>query len=526
MNKNFSLLLLYDKIMDKHPRSWICFNVKGIKNFVLNLEKRILRNKSFTRESLSRHIASKLNCSYGIMKSLFQGKRKYYPIPFLLYLSKMGKQPLRLGKIISLKVNSASSKPIKIPIKLNRNLAKIVGAFMADGSLTLQILFSSTKEKDLNLLSKQLKKLKIKFSKNYIPSRKEFHIGIIANKDILKILKTKIYPCVGKLNIQTNYSLELADEHRDNVESFGRWISQEFAIDSFVHKRKNAWRIYYQNKVLARFLIEFFDISPGPKTYVAFEPKVIKSSNLDIRREFVKGLLMFDGHISVFGDMSFTTVSKNLFNSVKAVWSLDSISFSYNNKGNGYELKARRSNNLDKIKKYFEKNTTKYKRLKWCSGELPYDPVPVKKHAKLTFDGLLREISSVKICDTIYLGRVFGCKPDTVRNYLRILIRLNRVSFSRSPKSIRLDTLGPKTTILLKPEIHDAIFNKVQKEYKTHYNFAQFIGLKKGTFSAMKVRKNRIPLFVLSEMIRLLDINEEEVLTNIEGLDREVVLIK
>ncbi|HLC57869.1 MAG TPA: hypothetical protein VJH95_04815 [Candidatus Nanoarchaeia archaeon] len=530
MNKKFNIFSLHDDVLDRHPRSWICIKSQNLEKIVFNLESEILKNRNLTRESLSREMGLCFNCSHGMIKQLFQGKKAYYPIPFLLYLlGKTGNLSLLKSlQITSLKVNSASSLSLKLPSKLNRTLAKILGAFMADGSFTLNVRFASYQKSDLDILSKKLAFLGIKFSESYVVSRKEFQMGIVVNKKNLKLLKQQIFPYFSSLSIQSKYTLELTDEHRDNVQAFAKWLFDEFGVTSLVlrHSRKNAWRVIYSNKIIARYLMAFFEVSPGPKTYTAFEPRLIRESTLFVRREFAKGVLMFDGHVTQFGTISFSTVSKNLHDAIKDIWSLDGLThFSCLDNRGSYILATKRNNPISKTKSYFEEGTTKENRLQWVVGKYGNDPIPVKENSKVSFPKLMDVIMCVEVCDTFYLSSLFHCTTSTLREYLNVLYRQNKIYLSRTPQLMRLDTFSPKTTILLRREVHDLMFKKIKSRFSTYYKFAKLLDLKKGTFSAMKVRKSRIPLLVLSKMIALLDIDKNLVLNNIERIDREAILI-
>lgn len=530
MNKGFNLLSLHDDVLDRHPRSWICIKSENLGKIIFDLESEITKNHLLTRESLSREMASCFKCSHGVIKQLFQGKKSYYPIPFLISLfRKAGKLfLLKSLQIASLKVNSASAKPVKPPYKLNNTLAKILGAFMADGSLSVQLNFTTLEKSSLYLIKEKLLELDIPFSQGHAPSRNEFQLRVRLNKSILFQLKETIYPLFNQVNVQIHYGLNLVDEHKDNVEMFNVWMKDAFGVSSRLKRHYNAWRVDYSNKVVSRYLMNFFEVSPGPKAYTAFEPLIIKKSSLLLRKEFAKGVLMFDGHVTQSGTIAFSSVSKDLFNSIKEIWSLDVLAHftSFNKVRGDYVLSTKRNNPICKLEAYFEENTTKANRLKWVIGKYDNDPIPVKENSKVSFTKLIDVIMRVGVCDTTYLSNLFQCTTSNLRDYLKVLSKQNRIYLSRTPQQMRLDTFSPKTTILLRQEIHDLIFREIKSRFSTYCEFAQLLSLQKGTFSAMKVKKNRIPLPVLSKMISLLDIDKDLILNNIERIDREAILIK
>jgi len=160
MSKKFNLSLLHQSI-DTHPRSWICLKGLRLKRLINRLEKDVLKSQGYCRESLSKKLSARLHCSYGVIKRILQGKSEFYPIPIILELSKMSSNRRRVLKNIKenieyLKVNSASAKPIRAVSQLSENLAKILGAFMADGSLSIQIVIAAPCLEDLKTIKKQI----------------------------------------------------------------------------------------------------------------------------------------------------------------------------------------------------------------------------------------------------------------------------------------------------------------------------------------------------------------------------------
>ena len=330
MNKRFNLLLLHQPA-DVHPRTWICLKGIKLKTILKKLEKDVLKNQGWCREKLSREVANRLNCAHTTIKWILQGKHKFYSIPIILTLSKFSKDREKFLKkfkknIEYLKVNSASAKPVKVVYKLNENLAKILGAFMADGSLSIQIVIAASNLRDLEKIKFKIARLKIHYSAGTSPSRNQHYISIQANKNNYNVLNKIILSF--HLPTQTHYNIELTDEYKDNVEAFARWIKEEFNITpNGFKKKRNAWRVTFSNKILARYLMIFFETKPSYKAYSAFEPKIIKKSNLRIRKAFAKGVLMFDGCLTKEKKVLFSTVSQSLFTSIKQIWRKDNIKF-------------------------------------------------------------------------------------------------------------------------------------------------------------------------------------------------------
>lgn len=537
MNKRFNLLLLHQPA-DVHPRTWICLKGIKLKTILKKLEKDVLKNQGWCREKLSREVANRLNCAHTTIKWILQGKHKFYSIPIILTLSKFSKDREKFLKkfkknIEYLKVNSASAKPVKVVYKLNENLAKILGAFMADGSLSIQIVIAASNLRDLEKIKFKIARLKIHYSAGTSPSRNQHYISIQANKNNYNVLNKIILSF--HLPTQTHYNIELTDEYKDNVEAFARWIKEEFNITpNGFKKKRNAWRVTFSNKILARYLMIFFETKPSYKAYSAFEPKIIKKSNLRIRKAFAKGVLMFDGCLTKEKKVLFSTVSQSLFTSIKQIWRKDNIKFgksisekkcSYNPKRIYilFTLFTTAENKKMKILKYFEVNTQKWKLLKWLSGDLDYTPI-IKEDSSLSIKKVLIILQKIKICDAIFLKNYFKCSHSTIRTYLKILKNQRKIKLSNRPNYIN-KYVNKNATVLLKNKFHKLLFKKIRKKFKKDKNFAKFLGIHKATISTWKLRKNRISISIFKEMCKILDFNFNTASKNIEKIDREIAEI-
>ena len=193
MSKRFNLLFLHYPT-DIHPRTWICVRGKGIKLAVEKLEKEVLQMQNWSREKLSRNIAEKFHCAHGVIKRILQGNADFYPLPIILEMARLSAQEKKVlrnirDKITYLKVNSASAKPIKAVRSMDHNLAKILGAFMADGSLSMQFVFSSSHPQRLIAVRNKLDQNDVGYSVGYLPSRKEYYVSAQADSNTLHFLE-------------------------------------------------------------------------------------------------------------------------------------------------------------------------------------------------------------------------------------------------------------------------------------------------------------------------------------------------
>lgn len=533
MSKNFNLWLLH-KSSDVHPRSWICVSGDRISNQIYELELDVLKELNLTRESLSKLLANKLQCNYGVIKQLLQGKRKFYPIPIILELVKLTKRNRYYLKTIHksikyLKTNSATSKPIKLVKNLTIDISKIIGAFMADGNLSFQVIVENRNKLNLEPIENELNILRYKFSKGYSKTRNKFFLSTNANYKNFDQINNFIMINSKGFNILTHYNLEITDEHKNNVESFNRWMKNTFDINpSSFNKIGNAWRSIFSNKVMARVLITYFEIKSGYKTDIAFEPLLIKNSNLNFRKAFVLGVMTFDGSITISGNLTLTIKSRYLYESVQEVLTRCSIKFGGGYKNGFYKIFTYKENSPIEIGKFIEENTVKWQRLMHYSNidksevslESLYRKYPQRK---ISFQEIVNILTVIKSCDINFLAKVFNCKHTSVVHYLKLLENQNKIKLSESPSLLNPIFVSSNTTVLLKKAFHENLFSKILNKFVEYQEFGKSIGVENGTLSAWKVRKNRIPLPIIKRFCDALDINESKIWKNIEKVDRRIV---
>ena len=523
MSNNFSLLSLNDDYWDKHPRSWICISGKNIKETISKIEKEVLEKRKTNREQISKLIASNLNCNYVSIKNFLRGNITFYPIPILLELCALSNKEEHYKNILEdeidyLKINSASSKPIKAVKKLSKELAKIIGAFCADGSLSIQFVVSSKKEGGL----KKIKYLgKIKKSQ----SRKEYYIAISLNRK--NYYKISDFSKDNKdFQTQGHYTIELTDEYQSNVEAFNNWVFSLFEVkpNSF-YQKDLAWRTIFSNKILARYLTTFFSFLPGYKTDIVSEPEIIRNSNLKIRKEFAKGAIMFDGCVTKRKTISFSTISPNLSNSIKDILKKDGLKVgSFINNRREHSVYTFANENVEKLLEYFEKGTKKAELLRWLTDKsFESQEITYEKDFKNT-KTVHELLKKMKVADADTIKKKINCNFLTVRNHLIILRNKGKIKLSNKPKTIG-KFVSDKSTVFLKQEFHNKIFNKIFERFKTYINASKFLELNKATLSAWKIRKNRIPLYLVKNICNILDIPQEEIYNNVEETDREIAEI-
>ncbi len=527
MSIKFNLLLLNNGYLDKHPRSWVCIKGENIKEVIFKIEKGVIKNKNTNREQISKILSKKLSCNFVSIKNILRGKNEFYPLPIILELIRLSKKKNSYKKILEnsieyLKVNSASSNPLKAPKMLSKNLDKILGAFCADGSLSMQFVISSKNKKILE-------RFKLEFIKNPIIKksdvRNEYYMTLQMNRNnyenIINFSKEN-----KKFQTQTHYNMDLTDEHKSNVETFNKWIYEEFGINpTTFYNKENAWRTIFSNKILARYLIKFFDILPGYKTDIIDEPKIIKNSTLKIRKEFAKGVLMFDGCVTKNKKIMFSSLSPHLAESIRDILVKDNLKVGNFTSNRGeHTIYTFMNNKSNKILEYFEKGTKKWELLMWLNNQnFKSEQITYEKDLYKT-NNILELLKKVKICDAEFLMRELNYSHTSIRQHLLILKNKNIIKLSNKPKKIN-EYISKKTTVFLKKQFHDYLFGRILQQFYSYEKFAIFLEMNKGTISAWKVRKNRIPLYVIKNMCKILNIHFEEVLENIDETDREIAEI-
>ena len=528
MSRTFNLLLLHSN-SDIHPRTWLCLRGKKLNNTFKLLEKSVRHRSKLSRNAVAKLISSKYGCSINTIGRILQGNTKYYPIPILLELLGLNKNSERIANQINkdveyLKVNSASSKPIKALKSLNKNLSKIIGAFMADGSLSVQVVIADMYLENLERVISMFKEHKVHFSQGASPARKQYYISCNANRDNQTSI-SKILTAISGINkIQTHFTLELTEEYKDSVETFAEWIEKEFAIQpTNFQRKKGAWQVIFSNKILARYLNVFFGIYPGPKTFDAREPSIISASNLKIRKAFAQGVMMFDGCVTKTGQMTLSVKSNALCDSVADIWMKDGINFGRNKQANRGEhiIFSYANNKHGKVSEYFDKNTQKAKLLDWVHGIKNGQKPILKNGANLSTTKLLGFIKEHKKCDASVLKKHFGVSHTTIRTYLNILSKQKQIKLDAYPDSLT-DFIDLNTTVFLKDNFHNLLFRSIKQKFRKFNNFSKFIMVHKSLVSAWKLKKNRIPLHILRKMCDLIDVEYQLALTNIKNTDREI----
>ncbi len=208
----------------------------------------------------------------------------------------------------------STKKRTKAVLKITPILAKILGAFVADGHL--------------------------KKRESFFRGRKVIH-----------------------------YEIVFREEYESNVDSLVRWFNTVFGINLKSKKIKNHFYLYISNKILFRYFNRIFNFKSGRKTETVSVPKLIKYSSKEIQKSFVLGIMMFDGYVDKRnGYVELQLKNKKMINEVKNILSNINIFVDYisikNDKFGRYRIVIRKHKKLYKCLLLFEPYTEKWWRLK------------------------------------------------------------------------------------------------------------------------------------------------------------------
>ena len=304
---NFDLFKLHDETLDISNQGWICFKGPNLPNVVNDAKNELMKkyNLKFTSE-LVKLVANKLNCKTWTPEQILYGHKKWVPIPILKALIEMTNNPAEYKNAILtdtnlIKCNSATSLPIKAVKEPNETLCKIAGAHAGDGniynSLGIEIRNISYSGSILKIFKKYNKNAKIFRTKNRVRIK-------VKNISPQKIIK-ELTPFLKRRDITfwLTHGINVTEMYEYSIRAFALWIKDVFGIDARVthHGTKNAWRVDFDNKIIARYLIKFFGFPAGVKTYTVKEPEIIKNSCIEFRKAFLIGLMTFEGYTPYHG---------------------------------------------------------------------------------------------------------------------------------------------------------------------------------------------------------------------------------
>lgn len=322
------------------------------------------------------------------------------------YLNKKNSIPLKFFKNLkeNYKINLLNSmkylesgplrNKIKLVTKINESLAKILGAHIADGNLRSR---------------------KTKWGDN--PSA-------------------------------THYELVIREEYLSNILAFHKWFYSVFGVNIPAKKRQNHYEIYISNKIIFKYLKDLFKIPTGRKAEIISVPKIIKNSNIKIKKSFLQGLFMFDGSVNYRnGYVSLISKSKNLITETSELLNEIGIKSDYislkPDKYKRYRLVIRKLPKLRKSLILFEENTEKWYRLKehlFGLGKPKHTNKPEilknllfqldkfyprKRKSSITFNDVIIAVETLKEANLMEISKFIKRKSTITYEYLSKLEKWN-----------------------------------------------------------------------------------------------------
>lgn len=251
---------------------------------------------------------------YGIHYSTLWRYSKSSKLP--LFILKDFRDVVDAKKIIHLEYGTGDTKRSSKPIlHLTEDLAKILGAFAADGHL-----------------------------KQRLVNRGEKRI--------------------------THYELVFVEQYENTMKALSKWLENVFGINIKLQKISNHYRIYISNKIIFRYF-RLFGFTSGRKTETVSAPDFIKSSDRDIKISFIRGVLMFDGYVNkTNGYIELYSKSRSLIKDICEMLKEIGIEADYINavpdKLGRHRFIIRKQEKLEKCLIFFEPNTEKWIRLHNC----------------------------------------------------------------------------------------------------------------------------------------------------------------
>jgi|TARA_B100001964_G_C14245348_1_gene607136 intein/homing endonuclease len=401
---------LFDLIsIENSPNSWLwCSSNSQIlkESYLKALEKE-------SQEKISLKLSKELNCGKStIGKHLIRLKNstKESSLPLILIEKICNHLEPKIKNKINKSINilyftNNLSKPVKAVHFLTEELSEIIGAFVADGYFH-------------------------KYDHDYYIKITE------GNEDSLILLSNKFKRIFG--------------------------FTPRFTF----FKEDNAWTIWIKNKVICRYFENIFSFKPGKKAANVKMPQIIKNSNFDIQRAFVRGIFTFDGCIKTTGNIAFCTRSKTLMNDIEYVLRKDSIpcKITYNKNKDAWNLESSSGRNLNLLRKwknYFFKNTIKYRKMQFFLNELKITSLSDLEslfsqhyHGRVNFGNIYNAIKQIKKCENRdiikYLNKMkIYVAKTTLYKYLYLLsqsgliskenyqVRTNKNAFYRTIYSIQ-----------------------------------------------------------------------------------------
>ncbi len=296
-----------------------------------------------------------------------------------------------LKSIEYLRCNQFYSERIRCCNNLNKNLAKIIGAFCADGCL----------------------------SKSHMIGWEEEHLS-----NLIALTKW-IKSCFKEVTIEPE------------------------------RRGRNSYVIRFRSKIISRYIITFFKINPGKKTHIIRIPRIIRMSNFNIRKAFAVGVMTFEAGANSDGSISLYVCSKKFRDDVAKILKEDQLAINQsitNRKKLKTQMYGIVTNkNTDQIQKrkfkhYFEKQTIKWLKMiefeKGFSDKVKSQQQAINnleiffyKNSKINIYKIFAACRKLKRFDIYDVIKETKYPRGTLTKYLSIICKTNIIVKTRSNRS-------------------------------------------------------------------------------------------
>ena len=231
-------------------------------------------------------------------------------------------------------VFTSRQEKVKAVKKVGPDISEIIGAYAADGNITVLVRIYSEEEDILNSIIKMISlnlKIQEDGGKFFIRTSK------ISLAQLEKIKKR------FNITYSLTYLFELVDSDKIAVESIAKSIEKMFEIKGKIQKKKGAWSLRIYNKVFIRYF-RLWGLKYGRKTETIKEPQIIRRGNLESRQSFARGVITFDGSVAYAGNVAITLKSKDLIEDIHEIMKLSNIKSVISKREGGYEISLDKNN--------------------------------------------------------------------------------------------------------------------------------------------------------------------------------------
>jgi len=293
------------------------------------------------------------------------------------------------------------------------------------------------------LLLKNYKSQKVKFPKKI-------------NKDLAFILGAH----VADGYLYKDQYLKISEGYKDAIIVVKNKVTKVFGIKPrlIFNNTDNTWNLYIKNKIIVAIFKKCFKIPSGKKAAIIKVPQIIKNTKKHIKKEFLKGILTFDGCVKTTGVVTLTSKSKHIIKFLAEFFKKEKILFKihFNKRKNAWALEVSSGRkDLKKLLQFLEKGTIKHKRLEFFINPKKHKQdvftlFQKQKKSKISLKETYLAIKNLKRCNGIELAKKLKVKKTTVYKYLYILekaklIKKEKVLFTTKKKWILQNILLSKT---------------------------------------------------------------------------------